>query len=492
MSYKQVTRKRFIPKFPPSPEQEVIFDHLGSNIRINAVAGSGKSTTLKIIASKIEGNVGMMAFSSAIAAELLKETPENVTVKTCHAMGYGPLIKRFGSRVKDKGLSKTKIILNQWDMFNPEGKNEIERSKSFSLRNEMDHLVSKIKVNLTNWNDFSSVSDVIDRYGIEITDDALELLPVIMQKSKEEVSQIEFDDMMWLPIMYDMSLWKFDVLMIDEAQDLNNLMMEYSERISKGTVIVVGDEMQAIMGFAGANCNSFSILGDKFQCKQLPLSVCYRCGSSIVAEAQKINPIIQPHESTGEGEVSKIPLSEYRYDLEPGSLVISRRNATLVGPCFDMIKKGRKAVIKGRDIGVGLSSLIDQIGGIDIPSFLDRMDDYREKKLEVILKRKNPSQSKIDMINDQCDVLESISEDCRDVTDMKNKISMIFSKGNGEVTFCSIHKSKGLEADHVAILDIDRVRMNHEKMTDEDHQQEKNLHYVALTRAKKKLDLIKY
>lgn len=484
-------RKAYKPKFPPSPEQEEIFKSEG-NLRIQAVAGSGKSTTLKMIAARAKGNIGMMAFSSAIAAELRKETPENVTVKTCHAMGYGPLIKKFGSKVKDRGLSKTKTILSSWGMFNPEGKSSIMRANAFSLRDEMDNLVSKIKVNLTDWNNEESVRKIIDRYGIDVTEDALDLLPQIMEKSKEEVKQIEFDDMMWLPIMYDLPLWKYDLLMVDEAQDLNNLMGEYTSRISGGRVIIVGDFFQAIMGFAGANCDSFDVLGKRFECEDLPLATCYRCGSSIVEEAKKINPVIRAHESTGEGEVRRICKDKYEYDLEPGSLVIARRNATLVGPCFDMIKRGRKAVIKGRDIGVGLCTLIESIGGVNVSDFLDRMEEYRDEKLEKLMKRKNPSQSKIDYINDQCDVLESISDGCRDVSDMKNKINVIFSKDNGEVTFCSIHKSKGLEAENVAILDYERVRLFHEKMNEEDLRQEKNLEYVALTRAKKRLDLIHY
>lgn len=491
MSYKKtVERKAFIPKYPPSPEQESIFNEIrfgDGNLRIDAVAGSGKSTTLKWIASMIQShNAGMMAFSSDIAAELLKETPDHVTVKTCHAMGYGPLIKAFGSRVKDKGPSKTRMILDECG-FKPEKVGD----KMFQTRNEMENLVSKIKVNLTDWRNYDEVIKIVDQYGIDVEDVHLSKIDVIMEKSKAEVKQIEFDDMMWLPIMYDMDLWRYDFLMVDEAQDLNNLMMEYASRISKGRVIIVGDEMQAIFRFAGANCDSFKILGERFECESMPLSTCYRCGSKIVERAQKINPVITAHESTGEGEVRDIT-DEYDYDLPEGSLVISRKNNTLVRPCFEMIKRGRKAVIKGRDIGVGLAKIIDNFNQSDIPSFLDKLDAWRDEKISNLSKRKNPSQSQIDYIEDQVGVLEVIAEGCRDTSDMKNKINMIFSKSNGEVTFSSIHKSKGLEADVVAILDYGNVRLNHAKMDHEDRMQEKNLEYVALTRAKKRLDLVYY
>ena len=42
----------------------------------------------------------------------------------------------------------------------------------------------------------------------------------------------------------------------------------------------------------------------------------------------------------------------------------------------------------------------------------------------------------------------------------------------------------------MTIVDYSRVRLCHEKMSEEDHIQEKNLHFVAVTRAKKILHLI--
>lgn len=497
---KEIIRRPFSPKYPPSKEQSVIFGDIkigDGNIQVQAVAGSGKSTTLKwICAMTNERNGGLMAFNSDIVQEILPETPDYIDVKTCHAMGYGPLIKAFGSRVKDKGTPKTIIILEGIPAFN-RSRNETEKTKMFRLRGEIASLVSKIKVTLTDWNDVDKVNDLIGRFNIDIDgyeDEVMDSIDFIMRKSIEEVKMIDFDDMMWLPIMHDLKLHKYDLLLIDEAQDLNKLMQEYAKRISCGRLVIVGDPRQAIYGFSGADSNSYYNLKEMFNTEEYPLSVCYRCGTDIIAEAQKINPNIQAYEGNGRGEVRHINNTDFNYDETPdGALILSRKNATLVKPCFEFIKRGRKAIIKGREIGKGLIGIIENLGDCNVIEFESKIEDWRDQKICALSKRKNPTQSSLDYVNDQADALIAISDGCRDTSDMKNKINEIFQeKGYGGIVCSSIHKSKGLEAEHVSIMDYGNVELFHQKMKPEDLEQEKNLHYVALTRAKKTLELVSY
>jgi DNA helicase-2/ATP-dependent DNA helicase PcrA len=51
----------------------------------------------------------------------------------------------------------------------------------------------------------------------------------------------------------------------------------------------------------------------------------------------------------------------------------------------------------------------------------------------------------------------------------------------------TVHRAKGQETDRVWILRPDLLPMKLPKMTDEQKQQERNLHYVAITRAKHEL-----
>ena len=56
------------------------------------------------------------------------------------------------------------------------------------------------------------------------------------------------------------------------------------------------------------------------------------------------------------------------------------------------------------------------------------------------------------------------------------------------VTIMTIHKAKGLEFDHVAVLDGDWMRTG----ADEDANAPRRLYYVAMTRARKKLWLLEH
>ena len=70
--------------------------------------------------------------------------------------------------------------------------------------------------------------------------------------------------------------------------------------------------------------------------------------------------------------------------------------------------------------------------------------------------------------------------------DLTKHIKELFS-GNGGVELTTVHKSKGLEWDTVYILGRDKLMPSMKATKDWQIQQEKNLIYVAITRAQKTL-----
>jgi hypothetical protein len=222
---------------------------------------------------------------------------------------------------------------------------------------------------------------------------------------------------------------------------------------------------------------------------------CYRCGHLIIEEVNKIMPDLRAFDKNPQGEVRRFETSdEYEMENVPdGAMVLCRRNAGLIKPCFQLLKKGRKAIIKGKDIGEGLISTINQIqqGDMSMIQFLDAAEVYRAEKISAIMERKRPSETQIEMVDDTHSAIVALAENCHSVSDLKTRISDIFSDGTTQgVTLSSMHKSKGLEADHVVIVQADKIRLNNERMTAEDHIQERNLEYVAKSRAKLVLDLV--
>ena len=296
--------------------------------------------------------------------------------------------------------------------------------------------------------------------------------------------------MIWGPVQLNLKLDKIPILFVDEAQDLSPLMQEYCFRLMGDRIITVGDRNQSIYGFAGADVNSIPNLIRKFNPIQLPLNTCYRCGKKIIAEAQKIVPEIQAHESNIEGEVI-IQERNKPFDfneLPDGSMALCRRNAGLVRPCFDLIKRGRRAVIKGKDIGESLARMSKTFKADTVVGYIEEVERHRDKRMAVLMKRKN-TMSQREQLNDLCDVLVAFAEQSDSPAQIPDKIRSIFSDEKSGVTFSSMHKAKGLEADVVALIDSDNLRIHNDKMTSDQLQQEANLEYVAKTRAKKKLIL---
>ncbi|EAH4720979.1 DNA helicase, partial [Campylobacter upsaliensis] len=86
-----------------SKEQELILEKAGALkqgeiLKINACAGSGKTTMLKHIALANPLNSFLyLAFNKAIAQKSKKLFPKNVEVKTIHSLAYVFAKKHLGS-----------------------------------------------------------------------------------------------------------------------------------------------------------------------------------------------------------------------------------------------------------------------------------------------------------------------------------------------------------------------------------------------------------
>ena len=66
------------------------------NIKINAFAGTGKTTTLKLIANEYhEKKILYLAFNSAIKNEASSIFPNNTNVKTTHGLAFAAIKKNY-------------------------------------------------------------------------------------------------------------------------------------------------------------------------------------------------------------------------------------------------------------------------------------------------------------------------------------------------------------------------------------------------------------
>jgi superfamily I DNA/RNA helicase len=262
-----------------------------------------------------------------------------------------------------------------------------------------------------------------------------------------------------------------------------------------GRALFIGDENQAIFGFTGAECDSMNIIKETFNCIELPLSVCYRCGKAIVEVAKKYQPHIEAWEGAGEGLVTEEKYEDFLKTVESLNLngedgILCRNNAPNVAMAFALIRKGIGCRIEGKEIGKNLITLCNKWKKVkDLNAFTTKLAEYFDKEFE-----RSPKH-KLGLLEDKLETMIILIERCQslgkhDMDSLKNLINSMFTdmddlaKKPNIVTLSSIHKAKGLEFDRCFILGNDQFIPSKYAISEDQKKQEQNLLYVSVTRAK--------
>jgi superfamily I DNA/RNA helicase len=513
--------------FSWSNYQQAVFQFIEAkpnNLLVEAVAGSGKSTTLLEIARRIKGTVGIVAFNKAIAEELkgkiakFRETDANmsgVDAKTIHAAGNAAVMRFAGDQkvkankvtIDDKKVDK---IVAELVAGRP-GKEEEARP---DLAEFASFIIAAVKMakNLafgvrggSDIKDMSAWLWMIYHYTIDdklpekvedrLEDKAIPACMAVLRRSNRDTKIVDFSDMVYLPLVHDMKIWQYDCLMVDEAQDLNLARILLAEKMVRrgGRMVFVGDPRQCIYGFTGAMPDALDYIKKKFKCQTLPLSVCYRCARKIVEYAHRVVSHIQAAPNAAEGRVLFIGGDEFdTMDLRPTDAILCRVNAPLVTLAFSLIRRGIACKIEGREIGSGLISLASRWKVKKLDTLKTRLNTYRDREVKKAMEKDDAERA--DAIADKVETLMVLVERAQslnlDVDGLKAMIEDMFSDDvskKGLLTLCSYHRSKGREFERV-------FRINHYKhcpsrFAKQPHQiiAEENLDYVSTTRAELEL-----
>lgn len=493
-----------------SPFQEAIYswvEHDQGHLVVEAVAGSGKSTTLIKCLDFIPKNdkVLLTAFNTDIVKELKKKTSDrdNVEVRTLHGLGL-LFIK--------KNIPQVSAVPEpfKYDAYIKNNIRELSSINTFTLRGrEYFRYLDNIKkyVDFGRFYLCQTVKDldfIEDRYGIDTIADEKEIAIEVMEWGKNALETIDYTDMVWLPnVLFLKPLGLlYDFIMIDECQDLNKAERELLLKCFKmGTrMISVGDGSQMLYAFSGADPESFNTLKSLPNTKCLPLSISYRCGKNIVSFANKIVPTIEAADNAIEGQVIKnVSLDA----VKDGDMILCRNNAPLIQIYNEFLKLGKKCYIRGKDIGNNLKAIVKSTKQEKLNAdckedgvFVRLYDDLFVSRNKIMEKfgidaetaMNSPQiQNKMDMIN----ALEVLSEGVNTSEEIIEKIDEIFpkrDKKNG-ISLSTIHKAKGLEANNVYIA-CESLMPSKSAKRDWEIRQEYNLMYVAYTRAKNILGFI--
>jgi DNA helicase II / ATP-dependent DNA helicase PcrA len=461
-----------------SPYQLAVFANVASGTGhtvLNAVAGSGKTTTIEEATNYLPPGLRTLfvAFNKSIATELARRLhgPE---VSTLHSYGLRTITANLGRlKIDGRRVDDFCVALHGRD------------SKTFDLRRDLAKAVSLAKGALAAEED---VDTIVDAFGIESAQNGAraqfikDVLTILEQCKSTKDGRIDFDDMIWLPIVLNLKQRKFDRVFVDETQDLNPSQIELTLRACAdgGRILAVGDPRQAIYRFRGADANAFANVRTRLDATELPLSVSYRCCRAVIREAQKIVPHIEAAPDADEGEVRSATYKAMRRDVQPGDFVLSRTNAPLVSLCMALLAEGRPAAIQGRDIGASLGALVKKSKAQNVESLRTYVETWAGKECTRLAAKGRDTQ----LVEDKANCILALSEGMATVAAALARIESLFSDtaDASRIVLSTTHKAKGLERDQVWLLRDTYLR----RPADE----EKCLYYVAVTRAKKTLILV--
>lgn len=483
--------------FVPSPYQQAFFDWVttgtGSAL-VNAVAGSGKTTTIVKSLSLISDDLDVLflAFNKKIATELQARVPKHVIAATFHSRGYAAWRKFVGGNVASPDGNKSRELVKRYfSQFEAEAfGGTICKWVSVAKSSGIGCILPDEP---QSWFDLASHYDIELPEGDEsrrrVVDAARRLLSLSVAAAMERVSRIDFDDMLYMPLLKDASFSKVDWLFVDESQDTNAVQLALLRRMLKpgGRLVAVGDPRQAIYGFRGADAEAMNNLRAAFNCCELPLTISYRCAQSVVRLAQSIVPHIQAAATAPEGEVLDLAMDKVTFTNS--DVIICRNTAPIVELAYQLIGKGVGCKVLGREIGAALASLINKLEGANLDDMLTKLDAFAEREIAKFMAK--GQEQKAEGIKDKADCIRAIAanlpESSRTINALISAIERMFSdSGDGMLTLCTAHKSKGLEWDRVFIYRRDLMPSKYARQAWQ-QEQEKNLQYVAWTRAKRTL-----
>lgn len=327
----KIEEEKKIGEFKPSSYQQALFDWItsgeGSAI-VEAVAGSGKTTTIvQALELLPAGDYAIfLAFNRNIAEELKRRIPPQHEASTFHSAGL-----RAWKRVHPKcAIDERKMRNIIKKMMSAEEEAEIgdviNHLVSLAKQRGLGCLVPEVP---------QAWESLIDHFDLDVPSYMRNKIiegarMALIESVKTAGAVIDFDDMLYMPVLLEAKPPQYDWVFIDEAQDTNGVRRALAKMMLKNTgrLIAVGDSHQAIYGFTGADSDAIDLIREEFQCETFPLSICYRSARNIVEAARAFVPEIESAEGAPDG----IVLNTNFIDTPPAEndAILCRNTAPLV------------------------------------------------------------------------------------------------------------------------------------------------------------------
>ena len=459
---------------------EAIFDAYASqqgNIIVQACPGAGKTTNIQHMWGMNNRSKVYLVFNKHNEIEAQSRLPQiqGSDIRTLNGLGHRAVMNTFGNVTLDKNKVRDIIRKYNFQRSNRENQYTLERVVQIAKGIDVGNGISE-----DMYADMLSVHDM-DEYPGLYSD-----MQSVLAMSDDMTTRIDFADQLRFPVIYNCTMPQYGDVLGDEVQDFNPVQAALIEVLGAERYVLVGDCHQSIYGFRGAMNNSMSVLAEQFACKEYPLSITYRCAKNIVKVAQGLYSDIEPWDNSPEGIVRYGKLDNEVFTEQ--DIVLCRMNRPLITLAYQLLRSNTPCYVRGRDIGDGLVRLIKRQGCFTVRELIGRLNE--EYEVEIEKARRKEDEDKMKRIEDRYTsaLLFCGRANLNDGPDVViAAIERLFSEGRG-VCLSTVHKAKGLEAKRAFLLEPDlfksfRARAKHAWQK----EQERNIEYVAVTRAKEEL-----
>ncbi|MEU9523258.1 UvrD-helicase domain-containing protein [Streptomyces sp. NPDC048224] len=470
----------------PTEEQTAAADafHAGHHLALQAGAGTGKTTTLALLAHATKRRGRYLAYNRAIAQDARAHFPSTVTCKTAHAMAYAAVGHRYTRRLNaprrpawqtGQALGITKAIrIGERDLFQK------------TLSNAALRTVAR----------FCHTADpAITRHHVPhlrgLEDQALhaQLAAHIVPFARKAWADLQHPDDGAVRFDHDhyLKIWALtspkidtDFLLLDEAQDTNPVVEQiFLDQRGHAQLVMVGDSAQAIYHWRGAKD-----VMTGFDGTQLALSQSFRFGPRLADEANRWLTIADaPIRLTGtENEPTELgPIT--RPDA-----VLCRTNVGAMAQVMELLATGQRVAL----VGGG-----DSLRALALAAH-DLKEGRRTTHPELVL---FPSWGELQDyathdpagrdLQPLVDLVDAHGTDA-----ILSAVAQLVPEQQAEVTVSTAHKAKGREWARVKIADdftppkdSDQLDTTGRTVPGPIDDGEARLAYVAVTRTRRRLDI---
>jgi hypothetical protein len=472
---------REINGYPITEEQDVAVDLAitGESLKIEARAGAGKTTTLRAVARELPGKGLYIAFNKAIADEASRVFPKTVMCRTVHSLAYREVGVEYKDRLQGRLTGKevaSRLGFGDWEGMTAAAVGSLLIAYVTRYCHSAD---DKVSLDHAPWSELMLPIEDDGERKAAARRIMTQLLPLA-----QRLWGMLIDKNRNIPITHDvyLKLWALgkpmlpvDYCLVDEAQDINPVIIGLLEH-QRCQVILVGDNHQQIYSWRGA-VNAMASVDTAHSCE---ITQSFRFGEAIAQTAMKVlkHQLGVDVLVRGFNQVHSIVTTE---EVANPQAILCRTNRTVISVLIDMVKAG-----VARDVAVvgGVNDLIQLLYGVR-----DLQNGERTSVTELAA------------FESWAEVMEHSETEAG--TDLKVLVTLVKEHGvsyllqllnqiknnreeYAKVIISTAHKSKGREWDVVRLMDDFRTpESDPKRWTEEDA----NLLYVAVTRAKKVLDV---